>query len=319
MLRRIVCAAVGLCVTAASVLAQGTWTPQEGIETLPRGSDTRQQAATLGWVFHPIADETQVIAFYGELESQDAIGANVKQMYFVRDSEGEWTSYGWDQGDTDSAIAWIQSVHGVKALDRDNEYAGYSPTEAPVDPAPMKGGIFIDDPNFDIFEQMDPEARGALVYWLVEAGYAASPKLAELLITEYEGGPEVLNELMNYLTNQAEYTLFPAKTTYAVTVALAWPCTCTTTTTTVNLPTPGPAVLDPGTVPNPRPTADGQCMWRYHRVVGNATTTSTGRYLLCPSCASTSPAIPIYEFTDVIGPCAGPVPVPQPGDPWIYE
>lgn len=208
-------------------------------------------------------------------------------------------------------------MHGVKALDRDNEYAGYSPTEAPVDPAPMKGGIFIDDPNFDIFEQMDPEARGALVYWLVEAGYAASPKLAELLITEYEGGPEVLNELMNYLTNQAEYTLFPAKTTYAVTVAVAWPCTCTTVTgAPVVLQPPGPAVLDPSQLVNPTPTVNGNCIWRYRRVIKNTTTTSTGMtWLLCNNCGATV-TVPTYEHTDVIGPCVGPVPVPQPDADW---
>jgi len=313
-------ALVGVAMGMTVTHAQSTWTPQEGIDNLPRGADVQQQAATLGWVFHPIVDGTQVTAFYAQLDSADAFGANIKEMYFLHGNDGTWTSYGWAESNPEAAVAWIRSQHGASALSRDAMYdTAPATTATPVAPAPMKGGIFVADPNAAIFDQMDPEARATLVGWLVDAGYAGSPKLAELLITEHEGGPKVLDELMNYLSNQAEYTLYPLKTTYASTSAAAWPCGCfKIKRTRVILPSPGVPMKDPDHWPNPRLTGGGQCIWRFRRATTTPTEVWTGEYFWsCVNCNDTAGTI--WEYTEIIAPCPpAAAPTPGPSDPWWY-
>jgi len=178
----------------------------------------------------------------------------------------------------------------------------------------MKNGFFVTDPNADLVAAMGPEQAETVIGWLTEVGYPVAPKLSEKLSP---GGQAVLNDLMGFLANQAEYTLYPLKTTYASVPVMVW-CSCTTAAgAPVTLPTPGPATLVPG-ITNPTRTVDGQCVWKYQRTIRTVTTTSTGKkntIIFCPSCAATTTKN-VLEYTTVTGPCTGPVPVPQPDDYW---
>ena len=302
-------AAASLYVGApAALAAPGTWVPQEGIENLPRGESAVQQTATLGWVFHPITNGAEVTAFFGQLQDTDCIGGNVKLMYFAHDAYGEWTSYGWEGGDIDGAIAWVQAQHGTGALSRDVTYGHTISTATPVAPAAMKNGIFASDPNADLFAQMSPDAASTVISWLVESGYAAAPKLAEVLITEQQGGVKVLNNLMGFLSNQAEYTLYPLKTTYVTVSAAAW-CSCTVVpgTPTVLQPPGAPTI-----VPHAVRSVNGECWYKFTRPIRTRTLTATGREWYCPSCAGTSTQTQT-ESTWVLGNCppaAAPTTVP---------
>jgi hypothetical protein len=319
MLRNLASIAVGLCLSATGVLAQGTWTPQEGIENLPRGTNVNQHLSTFDWKFEPITDGTQVTGFFGSLQGTNAFGSNVKLMYFSLGSDGHWTSYGWAEDGTDGAIAWIKSAHGSSAFDRSFDLAAYTTTATAVAPVEMKNGYFITDPTGDLIGDLDKDQAEAMTEWLAEGGYPVAPGLSQKL----PGGQIVLDELMGFFANQAEYTLYPLKTTYANLVTAAWPCHCVGTATTTTLPGPGAPTLTPTSpsLPYNPHVGGGGCTWHYRRPVKTVTTTTTGDYFSwfrCPSCAGSS-STTVYEYTEVIAPCGTtPAPTPEPTDPWHW-
>jgi hypothetical protein len=316
MLRNLAGIVLGVCAAASALIAQGTWTPQEGIENLPRGDGVNQQTSTLGWSFEPITNGAEVVGFFGLLEGDDAFGGNVKLMYFAHDSAGVWTSYGWEEDGTDGAVAWIRLVHGANALSRSQRFSSYTTAATPVAPEQMKDGFFVSDPNADLVAVVGPEQAEVIIEWLADAGYKVAPKLSEKI---GPGGQQVLNDLMGFLSNQAEYTLYPLKTTYANVNVMVW-CSCTSATTTTIMQPPGGPTLDPSTPINPNPViVAGGCKWKYTRPVSTTTTTFTGKHyplFLCPSCAKTV-TVTNYEHTSVTAPCGTtPAPLPEPGDPW---
>lgn len=312
MLRNFASIVVGLCLSATGVLAQTGWTPQDGVDTLPRGSDQTEHVNMLSWQFHPITDGTQVTAFFATITGDDAWGGNVKLMYFSHDSAGVWTSYGWAEDGTDGAISWIRSTHGSNSLAQ-SDFASYPAGASPVAPEEMKNGFFLSDPNASILDELDEGQAEVVIQWLAEAGYKVAPKLSEALGV---AGQVVLNESMSYMTNQVEYTLFPLKTTYMAAPTRRW-CSCFVTTSTVTPSAPGPATLVPPTptTPNPVP-AIGACDYTFERTISTTTVRRVGDYVVvCVDCTGmTVTTVKQHVTIRVLAPCT--VPTPTNADPW---
>lgn len=232
------------------------------------------------WVFAPVTDDVRLLGFLAWFEDGEVTGSNIAIIWYQRENDDTWTTWGWDGDDMGAAGAWVRLHVGDESalsleLDVDGE-ADFSGPEGAVPPTQMANGLFLDDPaQIWIAESPDPEAD---METLVAIGWPAAPSMSALEVSD----PAVCDDqsvqqvefLLDDLASDVETAYFGQTT---IGQACVWPCRCTTTFGT---PTCGAWIFEFSV-----PQSGGGLVCHYHRSCSR-TYTKTGRRWYCLGCGS---------------------------------
>lgn len=270
-----------LCLLACLSVALCCFAPAHA--QYSQNSDVNyMQISARGWLFCPATSANEIRGFLALLEDGLAIGSNIELVWYQREANGSWTSWGWEQRDLGEAVWWVRShLNDPLAFTLDvelNEAAESVEPEAATPPVPLVNGLFFDDPIQPVVQQSENAA--AVVDGLAVAGWQVAPIMSSLeaggVAPCDQQSVNAMQSLLNDLASDVEMAYFGTAT---ISSTCSWPCKCTYT---YGAPTCGA-----WTFLYSVPQSGGGLVCHYSRSC-TRTWTSTGEtWLLCRDCAAT--------------------------------
>ena len=170
------------------------------------------------WTLSPAIHGQQVKGFLAVLDSGSAVGSNISVVWYQREADESWSTWGWPSYDVTDAVRYVRGMFN------DNEIFEQDPilseaawgTATGDVPKQVINGLFWDDPVQPLVQAVpDPQE---LLSTLVEVGWEAAPDLSPLAVSsplvceENQVPQDPVKALMDDLGNKAELTLFGSST-----------------------------------------------------------------------------------------------------------
>jgi len=225
--RNVLAPVIGL----SSCLAPLAWCPAASAQYSQNPDAEYVQISAEGWLFAPATDTQAVLGFLAVPDGVAPTGLNIALLWYEREADGSWSSWGWEQPQTGEAVWWVRTHLGDDSaftldIDLNAAAAGVAP-ETALAPSPLGSGLFLDDPLQPVVQQSEDPA--GLVDVLATTGWQVAPELSAL----DAGGPipcdgqavNAVQLLLNDLARDVELGYFGSSSTLAVCAA---PCTCAT-------------------------------------------------------------------------------------------
>ena len=185
-----------------------------------------------GWLFCPVTDTQSVLGFLAVVDDASITGANIQILWYERESDGSWSTWGWaDAQQVGESVWWVRThVNDPLAFMYDttlNEAAEAVGPDAAVDPVQLGNGLFLDDPFQAAVQQVQDPA--ALLDVLSAAGWQSAPGMSALaaggtVICDGQAVDAVQN-LLDGMASEVELDYFGSSSTSS---SCSWPCKCKT-------------------------------------------------------------------------------------------
>jgi hypothetical protein len=138
------------------------------------------------WVFVPTLYNAEVESFVA-LRTDNPEGQNITSMWFIRQANNTWTSWGWTEQNKSKTVGYVKTALQIPSSE-DGDWPvtpiAVNPAELPL--GTMVRGVFVDDPFADaVASATDPNE---ILDFLVTIGWSA----ARIDIWDYACEPDVV-------------------------------------------------------------------------------------------------------------------------------
>src|ERR1043165_9473804 len=134
----------GVAVVAAVLMVLGLSTA-EAQQTPPPAFTTFQINS---WTLSPAVHNQQVKGFLAVLDGGSVVGANISVVWYEREADGSWTSWGWPSYDVTDAVLYVRGMFNDNAIFEQDPVLSEAAwgTAANHQPKQVVNGLFWDDP-----------------------------------------------------------------------------------------------------------------------------------------------------------------------------
>jgi len=198
-----------------------------------------------GWVFAPAIVSGGVVGHLGWADTAVITGNNIAIVWFQRESNGTWTTWGWKSGDFCKAVDALRTSLSQPTLWAEDDdiltkLSECAPVTSAEPPTALASGLFIDDPILEAVSASEDPVQ--FVAALADFGWASAPTISAILAQQTLTNTGVpcdadssvswtADQLILRMTYESETVMFGSSTVSA-TLACTMLCSgCWSTTT----------------------------------------------------------------------------------------